>query len=313
MVMARKMVWIEPTIEKYINNCIIVDTSKKNKLTKEVIVEQILKTVRLFTVLETGKPPLTDLVYNYRLIEALPQEVVKAKKGKRLKWLIDLPLSNLSLSPMGMKYLEEYNERVYENKGLESVFVDKMLKNKGYIEKIKESINNRILGISQTTSTKSVSTSSTPSSPCSSVAAIPAELQPHIEVSGEIEIKGLKELLSNKEYERNKEIGNREKSDFQGTKDIKELREMSDTSLKEIRNIVANLKDNLNSIIPMTEDGMKHPLYDTLTRVYGLYFLEKNETNLYKKIDILENGLEDAYSIIDLLMVLNSHYKKSKN
>lgn len=311
--MARKMVWIEPTIEKYINNCIIVDTSKKNKLTKEVIVEQILKTVRLFTVLETGKPPLTDLVYNYRLIEALPQEVVKAKKGKRLKWLIDLPLSNLSLSPMGMKYLEEYNERVYENKGLESVFVDKMLKNKGYIEKIKESINNRILGISQTTSTKSVSTSSTPSSPCSSVAAIPAELQPHIEVSGEIEIKGLKELLSNKEYERNKEIGNREKSDFQGTKDIKELREMSDTSLKEIRNIVANLKDNLNSIIPMTEDGMKHPLYDTLTRVYGLYFLEKNETNLYKKIDILENGLEDAYSIIDLLMVLNSHYKKSKN
>ncbi|MBQ2891543.1 MAG: hypothetical protein IJE45_01465 [Bacilli bacterium] len=311
--MARKMVWIEPTIEKYINDCIIVDTSKKNKLTKEVIVEQILKTVRLFTVLETGKPPLTDLVYNYRLIEALPQEVVKAKKGKRLKWLIDLPLSNLSLSPMGMKYLEEYNERVYENKGLESVFVDKMLKNKGYIEKIKESINNRILGISQTTSIKSVSTSSTPSSPCSSVAAIPAELQPHIEVSGEIEIKGLKELLSNKEYESNKEVENREKSDFQGTKDIKELREMSDTSLKEIRNIVANLKDNLNSIIPMTEDGMKHPLYDTLTRVYGLYFLEKNETNLYKKIDILENGIEDAYSIIDLLMVLNSHYKKSKN
>ena len=311
--MARKMVWIEPTIEKYINDCIIVDTSKKNKLTKEVIVEQILKTVRLFTVLETGKPPLTDLVYNYRLIEALPQEVVKAKKGKKLKWLIDLPLSNLSLSPTGMKYLEEYNERVYENKGLESVFVDKMLKNKGYIEKIKESINNRILGISQTTSIKSVSTSSTPSSPCSSVAAIPAELQPHIEVSGEIEIKGLKELLSNKEYESNKVVENREKSDFQGTKDIKELREMSDTSLKEIRNIVANLKDNLNSIIPMTEDGMKHPLYDTLTRVYGLYFLEKNETNLYKKIDILENGIEDAYSIIDLLMVLNSHYKKSKN
>lgn len=311
--MARKMVWIEPTIEKYINDCIIVDTSKKNKLTKEVIVEQILKTVRLFTVLETGKPPLTDLVYNYRLIEALPQEVVKAKKGKKLKWLIDLPLSNLSLSPMGMKYLEEYNERVYENKGLESVFVDKMLKNKGYIEKIKESINNRILGISQTTSIKSVSTSSTPSSPCSSVAAIPSELQPHIEVSGEIEIKGLKELLSNKEYESNKEVENREKPDFQGTKDIKELREMSDTSLKEIRNIVANLKDNLNSIIPMTEDGMKHPLYDTLTRVYGLYFLEKNETNLYKKIDILENGIEDAYSIIDLLMVLNSHYKKSKN
>ena len=311
--MARKMVWIEPTIEKYINDCIIVDTSKKNRLSKEVIVEQILKTVRLFTVLETGKPPLTDLVYNYRLIEALPQEVVKAKKGKRLKWLIDLPLSNLSLSPMGMKYLEEYNERVYENKGLESVFVDKMLKNKGYIEKIKESINNRILGISQTTSIKSVSTSSTPSSPCSSVAAIPSELQPHIEVSGEIEIKGLKELLSNKEYESNKVVENREKSDFQGTKDIKELREMSDTSLKEIRNIVANLKDNLNSIIPMTEDGMKHPLYDTLTRVYGLYFLEKNETNLYKKIDILENGLEDAYSIIDLLMVLNSHYKKSKN
>ena len=311
--MARKMVWIEPTIEKYINDCIIVDTSKKNRLSKEVIVEQILKTVRLFTVLETGKPPLTDLVYNYRLIEALPQEVVKAKKGKKLKWLIDLPLSNLSLSPMGMKYLEEYNERVYENKGLESVFVDKMLKNKGYIEKIKESINNRILGISQTTSIKSVSTSSTPSSPCSSVAAIPAELQPHIEVSGEIEIKGLKELLSNKEYESNKVVEYREKPDFQGTKDIKELREMSDTSLKEIRNIVANLKDNLNSIIPMTEDGMKHPLYDTLTRVYGLYFLEKNETNLYKKIDILENGIEDAYSIIDLLMVLNSHYKKSKN
>ena len=62
--MARKMVWIEPTIEKYINDCIIVDTSKKNRLSKEIIVEQILKTVRLFTVLDTGKPPITDLVYN---------------------------------------------------------------------------------------------------------------------------------------------------------------------------------------------------------------------------------------------------------
>ena len=312
--MARKMVWIEPTIEKYINDCIIVDTSKKNRLSKEIIVEQILKTVRLFTVLETGKPPLTDLVYNYRLIEALPQEVAKEKKGNKAKWFIDLPLTYISLSPKGLNYLEEYNVRVYENKGLESVFVDKMLKNKGYIEKIKDSINNRLMCISPKTdvSTYSLTSLSSQSSLISPIAANPADLLPHINVSGEIEIKGLKELLDNKAISKDENPENRVKSDFQGTKEIKELRELSDKSIRELRSIVGELKDNLNSMIPMTTDGMSHPLYDTLTRVYSLYFLEKNETNIYRKIETVENGIADAYAIIDLLKLLDKHYGKLK-